>query len=177
MFGPEIYFLYVDLHYGISIAKYHPLQAFYNIFSGFNRLVEAQYQPLIRAEEFFTWLICILFAAERILFAVTVYKDAKMRCKKYVVLWSVLVGVLGPLCGVVYWIVRKTVYAEKIVCADCGHVQHVVQHGDNQRTVSVLFIVSCIVLATVLLLHNFFYGTFCMLSDGSNIPAWIWSFP
>ena len=112
-----------------------------------------------------------------VLFAVTVYKDAKMRCKKYVVLWSVLVGVLGPLCGVVYWIVRKTVYAEKIVCADCGHVQHVVQHGDNQRTVSVLFIVSCIVLATVLLLHNFFYGTFCMLSDGSNIPAWIWSFP
>lgn len=84
MFGPEIYFLYVDLHDGISIAKY---------------------QPLIRAEEFFTWLICILFAAERILFAVTVYKDAKSGAKNmsyfgqyWLECWGRFAGLYIGLC-------------------------------------------------------------------------------
>lgn len=67
-------------------------------------------------------LSCILAFAQRILFALAVYYDARANGNPSSAAWALLVGFLGLIPGVIYLCVRRNPGGRLIYCGKCGAV-------------------------------------------------------
>ena len=65
---------------------------------------------------------CILFLAQRILFALAVYYDARANGNPSSAVWALLVGFLGLIPGLIYLCVRRSPGSRLIYCGKCGAV-------------------------------------------------------
>ena len=134
--------------------------------------------PVIHAVLFLWGLLLLLFFAERILFAVTAYQDAKIGCPKQVPLWTTLIGVFGLVPGVVYLILRKKVYVQKMACTDCGHtVKTVITPRADAQKLLRLLVISCIVFVAFFITYNYLASLTNNLMDASSAPVWMQKFP
>ncbi|WOC32265.1 MULTISPECIES: hypothetical protein [Caproicibacterium] len=72
------------------------------------------------------WIVTVvLLITERVLLTRTVRKDVRERCPRHQLVWTILTAVFGMLSVIGYAVAGRTVYARKVVCADCGHaVRH-----------------------------------------------------
>ena len=174
-FGPA--FWYIDALYypGVpTLREWHP---FLIINAGPQEAVGAAV-PVVHAMLFLWGMMLLFFLTERILFAVTAYKDAKTGCPKRAPMWAVLVGVLGLVPGVVYLILRKKVYVQKMACADCGHtVKTVMSPRADTKKLLRLLVIACIVFVAFFITYNYLASLTNNLMDASSAPVWMQKFP
>ncbi|WOC32264.1 MULTISPECIES: hypothetical protein [Caproicibacterium] len=99
------------------------------------------------------WAMVILsLVAERVLLMQAVRKDVRGRFPQHQLLWTILTAAFGLLSVAGYAVVSHTVYARKVVCADCGAVSY---HTQKFEKVSGMWQVAFLL---VLLLFIFAYN-------------------
>lgn len=173
--GPTLWYIDALYYSGIpALREWHP----FLIINAHPQDATGTEVPLIHAMLFLWGMMLLLFLAERILFVVTAYQDAKAGCPKRAPMWAALIGVLGLVPGVVYLILRKKVYVQKMACADCSHtVKAVMAPRPNVRKLLRLLVISCIVFVAFLMIYNYLANISSNLFDVNSAPAWMLNFP
>lgn len=63
--------------------------------------------------------LALIGIAERILFAIAAYFDARSKCNKDAVMWAFLIGFLGLIPGIIYLCIRNS-QRNIVFCPCCG---------------------------------------------------------
>lgn len=90
----------------------------YEEFQGFTPAEAALIQAML-SMVWLIFLIGILGIAERVLFAMAVYSDARAKNNSESLMWALLVGFLGLIPGIIYLCVRNS-SSGAAMCPNCG---------------------------------------------------------
>ncbi len=71
-------------------------------------------------ESIFPILMFASLIAVRVLFAVAAYNDALSKMNQNALMWSLLIGFLGLIPGIIYLCVRNNSLSKLIICKKCG---------------------------------------------------------
>lgn len=64
-------------------------------------------------------ILCLIGIAERVLFALAAYNDARAKSNPDAIMWGLLVGFLGLIPGIIYLCIRNSAKGYT-VCTACG---------------------------------------------------------
>lgn len=113
----------------------------------------------------FLWIMTgTLFLAERVVFAVTIYKDARQRNPKFASVWTILTALFGLVPIIAYAVVNRVTVSQRVVCVECGHATHPIREERRVKLSRLWVILSIVFFAAFSFSYNY---AFCFSSNMS----------